>query len=591
MLFVSVFPALVHAAVDLGWIDNDGTNAGWLGAKNATFQLTLNISSSQATTGLDYYLTTPDGFVGGINYFTLTARDITGSSYSDTYFTNTEVQSPGFNTLNPETDRDLGGSLNNPNNANVPGTYLVAKYTFSVNGATPFGTYTINTTSRPGTGWIGASPTFNESEFNHHASYSIKIDVPQWNRDTGASWGTNTNWSDNLIPTTSTATANFLNRLTTPSTITMDASRTLNILNIDSAIPYTIARGAGSGTLSMSGTNPSVNILSGAQNIQTFITFTSQGTFNVSDGASVLMSTASSNLNWSANGTFNIGTGASATISGPMVIGTSRTLTKAGPGMLTLSGVDTANTGAIFSATAGQTNLNSTYGTAATATVNASANLTLNVSAGGVVDLGADQFLKTINITYSDPGVQSLDLNSPTTVGAFRSVRVYPTDLVAAQASLYIAITNAIANPGDGLFDSGMVAHPGSRIAVLKSVDLRGVAHLLVRPAAIGDLNLDGSVSIADFITLASNFGAADVSWGEGDLNYDGTVSIADFIDLASAFGSSYTGEVFPVSPEDSAKLAEFAAEHGVLVPEPGLLGIGGMIMLVCSRRRLRNHR
>src|SRR3954464_9757036 len=93
LLFVSVLPALAHAAVDLAWVDNDGTNAGWLGAKGATFQLTLNISSSVATTGLDYYLTTPDGFVSPLAYFTVTSRDLTGTAYSDTYFTNTQVQS------------------------------------------------------------------------------------------------------------------------------------------------------------------------------------------------------------------------------------------------------------------------------------------------------------------------------------------------------------------------------------------------------------------------------------------------------------------------------------------------------------------
>src|SRR5881227_293402 len=98
-LFVSAFPALTFAGVDLVWVDNDGTNAGWLGAKGATFQLTLNISSSQATTGLDYYLTTPDGFVSPLSYFAITARDLTGSSYSDTYSTNTQVQSVPDNAL------------------------------------------------------------------------------------------------------------------------------------------------------------------------------------------------------------------------------------------------------------------------------------------------------------------------------------------------------------------------------------------------------------------------------------------------------------------------------------------------------------
>jgi hypothetical protein len=401
----------------------------------------------------------------------------------------------------------------------------------------------------------------------------------------------------------------------------------------------------------MSGTNPQINILSGSHTVAPFITFgTTNGSLNVSTNAALstsgtitwsagggtinlatnsMLSTTGA-MTWSAPGTININSGATmttatgtmtftgagtvnvlaggtlnmtgpvvwnasstlnvagtATLSGAQTIGNSRTLTRTGGGTLTISGAQTANLGSIFAATDGQTNINNTFGVAATATTIASANLTLNVSGTGVVDLGADQFLKGINITFSDPGLQSLDLNSPATAGAFRSLRVYATDLAAAQTSLYAAITNAIDNPGDGLFDSGMAAHPGSRLAVIKMADLHNDQHLLIRPAAIGDVNLDGSVSIADFITLASNFGATG-AWGEGDLNYDGTISIADFIDLASAFGSTYTGEVFPISAEDSAQLAEFAAAHGVLVPEPGLIGSAAVGILLLSRRRLR---
>src|SRR5256885_1049573 len=142
-LFVSAFPAVLSAAVDLVWVDNDGTNSGWLGAKGATFQLTLNISSSEATTGLDYYLVSNDGS----SFFTVTARDTTGTSYNDVYFTNTQVQTAPANALNPQTDLDLGATLNNVNNANVPGTYLVAKYTFVVSAATPLGAYTLQSTS------------------------------------------------------------------------------------------------------------------------------------------------------------------------------------------------------------------------------------------------------------------------------------------------------------------------------------------------------------------------------------------------------------------------------------------------------------
>jgi trimeric autotransporter adhesin len=54
-----------------------------------------------------------------------------------------------------------------------------------------------------------------------------------------------------------------------------------------------------------------------------------------------------------------------------------------------------------------------------------------------------------------------------------------------------------------------------------------------------GDLNRDGTVSIADFVTLASNFEKTNAGWADGDLNYDGRVSISDFIDLSANFGKS----------------------------------------------------
>jgi hypothetical protein len=54
-----------------------------------------------------------------------------------------------------------------------------------------------------------------------------------------------------------------------------------------------------------------------------------------------------------------------------------------------------------------------------------------------------------------------------------------------------------------------------------------------------GDLNRDRTVSISDFIDLASKFNSPATKWSDGDLNYDGTVSIADFIDLAANFNKT----------------------------------------------------
>ena len=117
--------------------------------------------------------------------------------------------------------------------------------------------------------------------------------------------------------------------------------------------------------------------------------------------------------------------------------------------------------------------------------------------------------LEVAATTFTDS--QGLDLNSPADAGAFRAVRVYAADLAAAKMSIYAAIANANASgavdPHDGIFDSGLPAHPGARLGLAIVNDTHGDANVLIRPTMAGDLNLDGTVSISDFIDLAANFG------------------------------------------------------------------------------------
>ena len=53
-----------------------------------------------------------------------------------------------------------------------------------------------------------------------------------------------------------------------------------------------------------------------------------------------------------------------------------------------------------------------------------------------------------------------------------------------------------------------------------------------------GDANHDARVNLADFNTLAANFGQSNRTFGQGDFNYDGTVNLADFNLLAGRFGA-----------------------------------------------------
>jgi hypothetical protein len=64
-----------------------------------------------------------------------------------------------------------------------------------------------------------------------------------------------------------------------------------------------------------------------------------------------------------------------------------------------------------------------------------------------------------------------------------------------------------------------------------------------------GDLNRDRTVSIGDFIELASRFNQPATKWSDGDLNYDGMVTISDFIGLAANFNQRIDPPAAPQAP------------------------------------------
>jgi hypothetical protein len=167
--------------VSLAFVAPTGPNTGRVTvAPGATFDVRLNLSSNNATagrtTGLDYYLT----MIGaGSGLFTIEDRNITGSAYSDPYFTMPEMQAmPGTPLLlDPTNDADLG-AVTATGVSNGSGTFLVAIFTIRVHPSTPFGEYSLRTISDPGFGWIGPSPDFPETDFSFHADYTIVVPEP-----------------------------------------------------------------------------------------------------------------------------------------------------------------------------------------------------------------------------------------------------------------------------------------------------------------------------------------------------------------------------------------------------------------------------
>jgi T5SS/PEP-CTERM-associated repeat protein len=137
-------------------------------------------------------------------------------------------------------------------------------------------------------------------------------------------------------------------------------------------------------------------------------------------------------------------------------------------------------------------------------------------------------------------------------------------------------------------FRLGSMSNAGTIYGTFQGISGLNGDEVLIRYTRIGDLNLDGTVSISDFIDLASNFNhIGGATWQMGDVNYDGSVTISDFIDLASNFGQSVSGEAVVVSDAGAAVLAAFGSENGAsAVPDPACLLILPAVAILTSLRR-----
>ncbi len=259
------------------------------------------------------------------------------------------------------------------------------------------------------------------------------------------------------------------------------------------------------------------------------------------------------------------------TISGALSLDAGVILTKKGVGNLVLSGAQNHGANSQLKMTEGTLHLANNLGPAARLAITGN-----STSTDALVILDSDQDLSQLTITTGDAGNQALDLSSPTVSGAFRSLRIHAADLFAAKANLWALIRQT---PGEGIYDFSLASHPNS------AVGLAAIGNaVIIRPTRIGDVNLDGLVTIADFIDLSSNFGHSNVTWQEGDLNGDGLVTIGDFIDLAANFGRSYAGEAMAIPQADQQLLDAFAASHGV--PEPA--SFGSLLLASLAARRPR---
>jgi hypothetical protein len=298
---------------------------------------------------------------------------------------------------------------------------------------------------------------------------------------------------------------------------------------------------------------------------------------------------------------------------GPFSIAAGVTLTKTGPGAMTISGTQANGAGSQLILSGGATSFNTDAGGAgrtptlgvtvnpgATASFNSIQNLSsLTLNGGATLTLGAGgaSTLAVDALSVDTAAGSKLDITN-------NGMVVRNSTLSAVQA-LIKAGSNAGAWNGPGITsstaagDASKVTAIGSgNAATLSRSAFQGITGLgssdvLVKYTYYGDADLSGAITLDDFMLFLQGYQAGGTSWLQGDFDYSGVVTLDDF----TLFLQGYQRQSAPLtivesmiasSPAltDAERAAMLAAAQAV--PEPASAGALALLVFAALARRAR---
>ncbi len=317
-------------------------------------------------------------------------------------------------------------------------------------------------------------------------------------------------------------------------------------------------------------------------------------------------------LRYTANAALTVASGTTTLFQGLASSVANRTLTKLGPGTLTVAGAHAHLAGSKLSIQAGEVLLQSDAG-------DGGANLTVEIlGPGSIATFQTAQRLKSLSV---DAGLARMTGSGPARVLVAQSLltanggRIDLADAAAIvdhapaapqTAAVRAAIVAAYANglwTGGGITSSVAAAGNGSTtLGYADATDVlpfnngattfRGqpvdTSAVLVRYTLFGDATLDGLVDFNDLVKLAQNYettvsATTESWWSRGDFTYDGVVDFNDLVKLAQNYDGALAGAA--TAGASAAFQGDLAAAFAS-VPEPAaalvLVGLSGL----CRRRR-----
>ncbi len=430
-----------------------------------------------------------------------------------------------------------------------------------------------------GPGGDGGTPLFDSRQFGDE----FYLDAFTPTVTAGGAWSTAA-WTGGVAPNGNEQAA----RLTggAAATMTLDTSVFLGYLKFDNTVGVTLG---GVGTINFNGGSGAAIVIakSGANTINSFVNIPTDTRVDVAADASVTFATGMS----MANGKF---------------------LTKAGTGVLTISGSQFHGAGASIAVDQGTLNLNSNLNS--TNVLADRPNLYVSVpTAGAVANINATQQLNQFEVNDSglaviahSGGTHAVVANDLQVTGTGKldikdnKVIVKGGAVGSWNGTAYTGLTGLVAAgysvnqdfSGSGIVTSESSATGGNTLTNIgvASADDAGYAggsligqsvasgDAIVMYTYGGDANLDGVVNGDDYFQIDSAFPTGGNGWFNGDFNYDGVVNGDDYFIIDSNFPAQ--GSPFPTSSGVAGLTA---------VPEPAsvcsVLALGGLGLLRRRRR------
>jgi autotransporter-associated beta strand protein len=352
--------------------------------------------------------------------------------------------------------------------------------------------------------------------------------VGTWALTHGGSWTALANWTG-APPQTAGDTANFTTPLASPSTVTLDASQSIGTLNFNSTQSYTIVQGGGSTlTLDNGASVASITDSSGSHTISAPITLNSNLTVTVTSAANTL----------------TLGN----------ISSSSAALTKSGAGNLALTG--STSLGGGLNILAGAVTLS---GSRVTVLKSLSFSGTIN-SWTGKLDLTNNDLI-VHNGSLSD--ITNQIIQGHGSAGAPWAGTAGITSSSAAATPTLTALGVELNNNGSG--GTLMTSFDGQTVTA---------TDVLVKYTFVGDADLSGTISAADYLLIDNGFQKSLTGWRNGDFNYDGAINGDDYTLIDNAFNTQGS-TTFAAAPTDLI---------ATQIPEPtGLILLAGVLIF---RRR-----